>query len=185
VLRSSEDSRNLLLIDPDRLFSLAVTKLFRAHGWNVELAEQVDARSAQLWKGCSWVAILDMGVAVSCRDQLQAFTTGGSTFKYHLVDSRPSCQSAFLAGQLGASSYFAKPIDPSLVFGVVSNAGGMVQTATFTDIDSVIRAHVETTLRACGGNVTRAAQVLGIRRQSLQRKLRKLDLNSGRGRVDV
>lgn len=43
----------------------------------------------------------------------------------------------------------------------------------------VVAAHVSRTLEECGGNISQAARELGIRRQSLQRKLRKLARTAG------
>lgn len=40
----------------------------------------------------------------------------------------------------------------------------------------VVAAHISRTLAECGGNISQAARELGIRRQSLQRKLTALGL---------
>lgn len=38
--------------------------------------------------------------------------------------------------------------------------------------------HIRKALESCGGNITRAAEVLGLHRRSLQRKLARLRANS-------
>ncbi len=45
------------------------------------------------------------------------------------------------------------------------------RTATLYEAEWI---HILATVAECGGNIHRSAQVLGIRRQSLQRKLRRL-----------
>jgi len=45
-------------------------------------------------------------------------------------------------------------------------------------IEEFERAYIQAALRESGGNISRAAQAMGIARQSLQQKIRELDLKA-------
>ena len=74
--------------------------------------------------------------------------------------------------KLGAASYLTKPADADQI---VAAFGG-TQPADDAEVPSLARVeweHIQRVLTDCGGNVSKAARLLGIHRRSLQRKLSK------------
>jgi two-component system response regulator RegA len=74
--------------------------------------------------------------------------------------------------KLGAASYLTKPADADQI---VAAFGG-IQPAEDAEVPSLARVeweHIQRVLTDCGGNVSKAARLLGIHRRSLQRKLSK------------
>lgn len=88
---------------------------------------------------------------------------------------------ALEAGRLGADHYLAKPVSlPWLLWALrlgpqpaAEDAGGTEPAQAAPSLARNEREYIEYVLAQCDGNVSEAARVLGLRRQSLQRKLRK------------
>jgi two-component system response regulator RegA len=75
--------------------------------------------------------------------------------------------------KLGAASYLTKPADADQILAAFE---GTQPSSDDTQAPSLARVeweHIQRVLADCGGNVSRAARVLGIHRRSLQRKLAK------------
>ena len=79
--------------------------------------------------------------------------------------------------RLGASNYLTKPVSMDrLESAFWSDEPDPQEIAAPDHRESLARherEYLEYVLRQCGGNITQAAEWLGIHRQSLQRKLRK------------
>jgi two-component system response regulator RegA len=80
--------------------------------------------------------------------------------------------------KLGADNYIMKPcsfdeILQALKSPVVSDDESDVSEPTVPGLYQKEREYIEYVLTLCDGNITKAAEHLGIRRQSLQRKLKK------------
>ena len=88
-----------------------------------------------------------------------------------------SVASAVQAMRLGASNYLTKPVSiDRLEKALWSDETDPQEVAVPEQHESLARherEYLEYVLRQCDGNITKAAEWLGIHRQSLQRKLRK------------
>lgn len=88
-----------------------------------------------------------------------------------------SVASAVQAMRMGASNYLTKPVSMDrLESAFWSDEPDPQEIAAPDHRESLARherEYLEYVLRQCGGNITQAAEWLGIHRQSLQRKLRK------------
>lgn len=74
--------------------------------------------------------------------------------------------------KLGAASYLTKPADADQIVAAFDGT----QPPDDANVPSLARVeweHIQRVLTDCGGNVSKAARVLGIHRRSLQRKLSK------------
>jgi len=90
----------------------------------------------------------------------------------------PSAPVVFAALRLGAAHCIARTGDAETVLGAFAEAEGppdaLVGTAIdFPTLDDARAAHIGSALQLAGGNISRAARLLGIHRQSLQRILRQ------------
>jgi two-component system response regulator RegA len=109
-------------------------------------------------------------------DALAALRAGNPRCRAVLMTGYGSHTTALEAGRLGAAHYLAKPVTlPWLLWaldlgprpeGAEPEAGG-------ASLARNEREYIEYVMAQCGGNVSQAARLLGLRRQSLQRKLKK------------
>jgi two-component system response regulator RegA len=85
-----------------------------------------------------------------------------------------SIATALEAMRRGAVDYLTKPADADEVLRAFEPRGEDAAGAPATDVPSLHRVeweHIQRVLMACGGNVSRAARLLGMHRRTLQRKL--------------
>lgn len=110
-------------------------------------------------------------------DALAALRTVNPTCRAVLMTGYGSHSTALEAGRLGAAHYLSKPVSlPWLLWAL----GLGPKPATEEDHEAGAatlarneREYIEYVMMQCGGNVSQAARLLGLRRQSLQRKLKK------------
>lgn len=79
--------------------------------------------------------------------------------------------------RLGARDYLVKPCDADRILSAFErDAGDADESELQLETPSLARIeweHIERVLRECGGNISKAARVLGIHRRTLQYKLSK------------
>lgn len=112
-------------------------------------------------------------------DALAALRAVNAACRVVLMTGYGSHASALEAGRLGAAHYLAKPVSlPWLLWalGLGPKPEGAEDVAAESGGASLARnerEYIEYVMAQCGGNVSQAARLLGLRRQSLQRKLKK------------
>ena len=91
-----------------------------------------------------------------------------------------SIATALEATRRGARDYLTKPADADQILAAFEKIGrkseAKIPSADAGSAPSLARVeweHIQRILTDCGGNISRAARVLGIHRRSLQRKLSK------------
>jgi two-component system response regulator RegA len=86
-----------------------------------------------------------------------------------------SIATAVEAVRLGAAEYLTKPADVDQIIAALSRqTSPLAATGQPGQVPSLARVeweHINRVLADCGGNISRAARLLGIHRRSLQRKL--------------
>lgn len=85
-----------------------------------------------------------------------------------------SIATALDAMRAGAVHYLTKPADADDVLAALDHDGAPAASPPAVRLPTLERVeweHIDRVLLACDGNVTKAAEVLGIHRRSLQRKL--------------
>jgi two-component system response regulator RegA len=93
-----------------------------------------------------------------------------------LMTGYGSHATALEAGRLGAAHYLAKPVSlPWLLWalGLGPRPADAEPETGGASLARNEREYIEYVMAQCEGNVSRAARLLGLRRQSLQRKLKK------------
>ena len=87
-----------------------------------------------------------------------------------------SIASALEAVRLGAIDYLTKPADADQILAAFAQPGRSLAGAEMAppSLDRVEWEHIQRVLTECGGNISKAARLLGLHRRSLQRKLEKL-----------
>jgi two-component system response regulator RegA len=171
---------NILILEDDAVLRRALSRELADLGHHVV--------QAAAWKD---VAANDVATFDAAVFDLRLAGPGGETGLDALASLRavnPHCRAVLMtgygshstaleAGRLGAAQYLAKPVSmPWLLWALglgpkpsdddVREAGG----ATLARNE---REYIEYVISQCGGNISQAARLLGLRRQSLQRKLKK------------
>jgi two-component system, response regulator RegA len=97
--------------------------------------------------------------------------------KIVMLTGYSSIATAVDAVRLGAVNYLSKPADVDMILAafVRGDEAPLTDTAEY-EPPSLARAeweHINRVLDDCGGNISKAARLLGLHRRSLQRKLQK------------
>jgi two-component system response regulator RegA len=125
-------------------------------------------------------AVLDLRLAGPADpgglDALEALRAANPRCRAVLMTGYGSHTTALEAGRLGAAHYLAKPVTlPWLLWALDlgTRPEGAEPEAGGASLARNEREYIEYVMAQCGGNVSQAARLLGLRRQSLQRKLKK------------
>lgn len=167
---------HLVIVDDDNVLLSALARRFSQRGFSVTTyadaitAEQLIAQQAQAY-------LLDLRFA----------SQSGLSFIAPLRAALPQCRIILLTGyasianavqavKLGADDYLTKPVDFLQLEQAIT---GKMQNATTTDTDLLLSPeqleweHIHRVLAEHGGNISRTAELLGMHRRTLQRKLNK------------
>lgn len=89
-----------------------------------------------------------------------------------------SIATAVSAVKSGADDYLAKPVDIEILIKTLKNEEITVDQGEAVEMSLAKheREYIEMILEKCEGNISKAARVLGLHRQSLQRMLKKYPL---------
>jgi two-component system, response regulator RegA len=169
-----------LLIESRSNFAFGLTAELRRLGWNVvQRHDNITGGLAESEAALPSHIILNPS-AIRHRyvDSIAGIRQTFPNARLVVLDDRPSPWLAFHAGRLGAAAYLVKPISIPALISVMCERDTVIETVNDCSLDDCVRGFIESTLALCDGNVSRAARLLGIRRQSLQRKLRKIGMTS-------
>lgn len=102
--------------------------------------------------------------------------------KIYILTGFGSIATTVEAIKKGADDYLLKPISYLLLKEKVEKANNELttedsETYDVMTLDRAEREYIEYILASCDGNISKAAEKLGIHRQSLQRKLKKFTPN--------
>lgn len=169
----------ILLVDDDAVFRERLARALTARGCRVLTAG--DPRgAAELWSASTFDgAVLDLRLVESSGLKLiPELKARHPQARIVVLTGFGSIGTAMEAGRLGAAEYLTKPVDVDRLFAAlrgepspaVADPSGRAGVPT---LESVEWEHIQRVLADCGGNVSRAARLLGIDRRSLQRKLAK------------
>lgn len=176
--------KRLLLLDDDDGFRRTLELEFTDRGYVVFGAKNVDQARAAIQAGNTFeFAIFDLRVGSDLSlDFILELTASNHYCRTVVLTGYPSTASTVQAIKNGAVNYLLKPSSVELV----EQALWLEDVRTDFNFDnsdsqSITLARyefelIEFVLSQCHGNITHAAQRLGLHRQSLQRKIRKMTL---------
>jgi two-component system response regulator RegA len=188
MLPSSQNcsTKSFLIIDDDEVFRQRLARAIESRGYKashapcgseaLEIARSKPPRYAVVdlcMPGESGLELIAPLKKISAITEVVVLTGFGSIV------------TAVEAMRLGARSYISKPADADTIleeFGIGEggNIGVSSNEPSVPELKTVEWEHIQRVLHQCGGNVSRAAKLLGLHRRSLQRKLAK-DLASQTG----
>lgn len=170
---------NILILEDDAALRRALSRelidlghhVLQAATWNEVPADAIGDLDA---------AAIDLRLAGPADpgglEALAALRAGNPRCRAVLMTGYGSHTTALEAGRLGAAHYLAKPVTlPWLLWalGLGLRPDGAEPEAGGASLARNEREYIEYVMSQCGGNVSQAARLLGLRRQSLQRKLKK------------
>lgn len=177
---SSPVAQRVLLVDDDERFNERLGRALRDRGVDVVCTTQPSVALEHLQSSAFDGVVTDLRMPGT--DGLELIKEA----REHLGSARiivltgyGSIATAVEAMRLGANGYLVKPCNADQVLGELFGAPAPAAAAVTEERDPIPslarleREHIERVLVECGGNVTKAAKVLGIHRRTLQYKLAK------------
>ncbi len=170
----------ILILEDDAPLRRTLTRELADLGHHVHAAASWSEASTTDLRALD-AAVLDLRLAgaggETGLDALAALRAVNPMCRAVLMTGYGSHSTALEAGRLGAAHYLAKPVSlPWLLWALDLGPRPSAEEdreAGAATLARNEREYIEYVMTQCGGNVSQAARLLGLRRQSLQRKLKK------------
>lgn len=170
--------KNLLIAEDDLNFRETLAVEFEERDYRV-----FKVSSLKEYRSLSAVqfeyAVVDLKLGADCGIAVvEDLLTANSACKVIMLTGYGSIATAVKAMRLGALNYLTKPasfqqIERCLVSDAVSESKSSDAEFVQPSLARQEREYIESVLTQCSGNISQTAKILGLHRQSLQRKLRK------------
>lgn len=171
--------KTIMLVDDEELFRERLQKAFLKRGYTVYSAANYNEAMAVVAEHKPPMAVIDLKMpGRSGLELLEDALKLHPPMRVVVLTGYGSIATATQAIKLGALCYLPKPADLDDIINAFfkeSESPGATEAPEFIP-PSLARAeweHINRVLSDCGGNVSVAAQKLGIHRRTLQRKLFK------------
>lgn len=170
--------QSVLLIDDDVTFASVLARALVARGFEVATAHDGANALATLRRDAADHVVLDLRLGsengLALIPQLLAIRPG---LRILLLTGYASIATAVEAIKRGAHDYLAKPVDADQVAQALLGGGTREPAVPEPSAPPPLRRleweHIQRVLAECDGNISHAAQRLGLHRRTLQRKLAK------------
>ena len=177
---------SILLVDDDERFRSRMTRAFEERGYEAQQAEGYDDAITIAERESTEYAVVDLRMpGKSGLEVVRALHRIDPATKIVVLTGYGSIATALEAMRLGATHYLTKPADVDEVIASFDRDGAQrtqeapsaeSRTPQTPSLARVEWEHIQRVLTDCGGNITKAAEKLGIHRRSLQRKLSKFPM---------
>jgi two-component system response regulator RegA len=174
--------KRILVVDDDPTFSRYLVAAFADRGYIAFGANYYDAAMNAVADGAPDFAVVDLKLgAESGLSLLRDILRASPTTRIVVLTGYGSIATAVRAVRLGAKDYLSKPANADDLLAAFEHGGTELDAKEDSPGNSPTLAdaeweHIQRILADCAGNITHAAERLGVHRRSLQRKL-----NRGRG----
>ncbi|MDH3393109.1 MAG: response regulator [Desulfobulbaceae bacterium] len=172
----------ILLVDDEEIFRNRLARAFTKRGFTVYTAGDYDEAVGVISQHHPKLAVVDL--KMPGKSGLELIATAKKlhpAIKIVVLTGYGSIATATEATKLGAVYYLPKPAD---VDGILTAFGKDGEPLSMTEEDFVAPSlarleweHINRVLHDCRGNISAAAQKLGLHRRTLQRKLNKYPPN--------
>lgn len=178
-------ARRLLLVDDDEYLRERMSRAMTARGLEVSTAADGVEALAAVKQRPPHLAVFDLKMpGMTGLELLKEVKKISPATRVVMLTGYGSIAGTVEAMQAGAENYVTKPADADQVLEAFRRSGVLDSTENPVPAEeaaihtpSLAEAewnHIQQVLADCGGNITRAAERLGIPRRTLQRKLKKL-----------
>lgn len=173
---------SILLVDDDERLRTRIARAFSERGYEVEQAGDHDEAIAVASEESTELAVVDLRMpGKSGLEVVRELHRIDSSTRIVVLTGYGSIATALEAVRLGATHYLTKPADVDEIIAALDRDphepadssladGGLPETPSLARVEW---EHIQRVLTDCDGNITKAAERLGIHRRSLQRKLAK------------
>jgi two-component system response regulator RegA len=183
---SATPKPSILLVDDDERLRSRMARAFEERGYEAQQAEGYDDAIAIAEHESTEYAVVDLRMpGKSGLEVVRELHRIDPATRLVVLTGYGSIATALEAVRLGATHYLTKPADVDEVIAsfergdAEANADESVAEGETPETPSLARVeweHIQRVLTDCGGNITKAAEKLGIHRRSLQRKLSKFPM---------
>jgi two-component system response regulator RegA len=167
----------ILLVDDDEVFRERLARALRSLGSEVVTAADPVAAFEAAEAMAPTAAILDLKLGgASGLDALDRLVVRHPGIRIILLTGYGSIATAIEAVRKGAWDYLTKPADAEQILAALNAEPGERQAMRRIQPPSLERLeweHIQRVLHDHDGNISHAAEALGLHRRSLQRKLQK------------
>ncbi|MDR3389142.1 MAG: response regulator transcription factor [Rudaea sp.] len=179
-MQASTTLRSVLVIDDDLVFARVLARALDARGFITCVAHGAAAAVAACQRTQPSYAVLDLRLGADNGLKLiPELREIAPHMRILLLTGYASIATAVEAIKRGADDYLAKPVDADAVVAALLNSpdadaqspGSPPEKAP--SLKRLEWEQIQRVLNSCGGNVSLAAQKLGLHRRTLQRKLAK------------
>jgi two-component system response regulator RegA len=174
---------SILLVDDDERLRSRMARAFEARGYETQQADGYDPALEIASEESTEFAVVDLRMpGKSGLEVVRELHRIDPATKIVVLTGYGSIATALEAMRLGATHYLTKPADVDEVIASFDRDKAEAQGSSKPDEGSepetpslarVEWEHIQRVLTDCDGNITKAAERLGIHRRSLQRKLAK------------
>lgn len=171
---------SVMLVDDDEVFRERLARAFRERGFVVETFDSVTAALQSPSEESPEYAVVDLRMPGGSGLQVvAALHARDETTRILVLTGYGSIATAVEAIKLGAADYLTKPVEFTHILAALAGTPIGEESPEHAEtwvVPSLARLeweHIQRVLVEAGGNITRAAKLLGLHRRSLQRKLEK------------
>lgn len=170
---------SLLLVDDDDRFRERLARAFVERGYQVTAVDSGQAAVAAAEGSSPELAVVDLRMPGEWGLHVVRALLGVDAFtRIVVLTAFGSIATALEAMRLGAQGFLQKPatvdeVERALLAGGVDQASPSGPPAQVPSLARAEWEHINRVLTECDGNIRRAAQLLGLHRRTLQRKLAK------------
>jgi two-component system response regulator RegA len=183
---SSMPKPSVLLVDDDERLRSRMARAFEERGYEAQQADGYEGAVAVAEQESTEYAVVDLRMpGKSGLEVVRELHRIDPVTKIVVLTGYGSIATALEAVRLGAAHYLTKPADTDEVIAAFDRGGApagekaLAEDGEAPQTPSLARVeweHIQRVLTDCGGNITKAAEKLGIHRRSLQRKLAKFPM---------
>jgi two-component system, response regulator RegA len=176
---TNKDKPAVVIVDDDEIYRMRLCRAFQLRGWEAGEAGEARSALALAQQTSPDLAIVDLKMpGESGLEVIRRLRAFDPTVTILMLTGYGSIATALEAIKSGADHYLTKPVDVDQIISAyesVRTADGSPQKEqeSVPSLGRVEWEHIQRVLTDCGGNISRAAKLLGIHRRSLQRKLAK------------
>ncbi len=173
----SFEGRTVLVVDDEDVFRNRLVQALRDRQFEAYGAADATAAIESAERETPECAVVDLRMPrLSGLHVVRRLHELDPTTRIVVLTGYGSIATALDAVRSGAIHYLTKPADIDEIVRAFDHDGAPSPEPpppTVPSLDRVEWEHIERVLSDCGGNITRAASLLGLHRRSLQRKLAK------------
>lgn len=169
----------ILVVDDDAIFRECLARSLRQSGYETATAHDADSGIAVSREFHPQAAILDLRMPGDGIECLRRLMDDHQDLRAIMLTGYGSIATAIEAVRAGAIDYLIKPADAEQILAVLSGQTSLQTKETYQapSLERLEWEHIQRVLKDHDGNISRAAEALGLHRRSLQRKLQKYPPN--------